>query len=82
MMYVGRWILTAHQSKIVHYFIQRGKRMIIGDGWNMGKTVTSLACMHYAKLKKILVIVPKQLFAHWYWHISQLCTSLSKNAKN
>lgn len=43
--------------------------MILGDEWNMGKTVTSLACLHYSKCKKTLVIVPKILIKHWTWHI-------------
>lgn len=78
IMHIGRWILTPHQRRTVEYFLRRGKRMIIGDDWNMGKTVTALACMHYGKCKKVLIIVPKIILYHWIWHINQLKLSLSK----
>lgn len=78
ILHIGRWILTPHQRRTIEYFIKAGRRIIIGDDWNMGKTVTSLGCMYYGKCKKILVVVPKILLYHWLWHINQLKTSLSK----
>lgn len=66
----------------MEYFIKAGRRIIIGDDWNMGKTVTSLSCMHYAKCKKTLVVVPKILLHNWLWHLNQLKTSLSKSNSN
>lgn len=56
LMYVGRWILTPHQKRAIDFFLRKGRRMILGDGWNMGKTVTSLACMHYSKSRKVLIL--------------------------
>lgn len=81
IMHIGRWILTPHQRRTVEYFLKRGKRMIIGDDWNMGKTVSALACIQYGRCKKVLVIVPKILIYHWIWHINQLKVSLSKEKK-
>jgi hypothetical protein len=52
--------------------------MILGDGWNMGKTVTSLSCLHFSKCSKILIIVPKILIIDWHWHIQQLAHSFNK----
>jgi superfamily II DNA or RNA helicase len=77
LLSVGRWILSAHQKQTVEFFIKRGRRMIIADTWNMGKTVTSLACTQMSGAKKILVIVPKQLICHWAWHINQISFSMS-----
>jgi hypothetical protein len=72
LSYFGRWVLAPHQNRAVEYFLRRGRRMILGDGWNMGKTVTSLACMHSSKCKKVLVLVPKILIEHWLWHVQQI----------
>lgn len=72
LMHLGRWILASHQRKTVEYFLQCGKKMILGDDWNLGKTVTCLACCQFSKSRKILVITPKSRIAHWIWHINQL----------
>lgn len=62
--------------------MRKGKRMILGDGWNMGKTVTSLACMKYSKSKKVLIMTNKILVSHWLWHVHQLLNSFSKSKAN
>lgn len=72
IMHVGRWILSPYQAKAVDFFFRAGKRILLAHDWNMGKTVTSLACMHYSRSNKILIVVPKILVGHWTWHVRQI----------
>lgn len=51
--------------------------MILGDDWNLGKTVTSLACAVYSKSKRILILTRSCRMAHWIDHINQLQVTLS-----
>ena len=61
-----------HQQKSIKFYHKNGGRIIIGDEWGMGKTVTVLViCMIY-KITNVFVICPKVLIPHWQSHFEIL----------
>lgn len=76
--------MSEHQKKVIDFWLSSSKRIILADGWNMGKTVTSLACMHFAHNYKILIIVPEIKVHHWVWHVQQMkfITSIASMKNN
>ena len=71
----GPWKLKVHQKRAVNAYLKNNGKMILADDFNMGKTVTALACGHFANLKKILVIAPRALLSFWLHHLTQIASS-------
>ena len=62
---VGPWRLRPHQMSAIDFFYRHGGRVILADGWNMGKTVTTLAIMLSSLTKLFLVVCDAVLIYHW-----------------
>ena len=66
---LGPWRLRPHQMSAIEFFFRHGGKVILGDGWNMGKTVTTLAIMFTSRLKLFLVVCDAALVYHWKRHM-------------
>lgn len=66
---LGPWRLRPHQMSAIDFFFRHGGKIILGDGWNMGKTVTTLAIMLTSRLKLFLVVCDATLIYHWKRHM-------------
>lgn len=68
---VGSWILRPHQQTAIDFFAKRGGRVIVGDGWAMGKTVTAVAIMKTFAFQTVLIVCQPVLVAHWQYHLTE-----------
>jgi superfamily II DNA or RNA helicase len=55
---VGCWILKPHQQSAIDFFAKRGGRILIGDAWAMGKTVSALAIIKTFAFQTVLIVCP------------------------
>lgn len=70
---LGPWRLRPHQMSAIDFFFRHGGKIILGDGWNMGKTVTTLAIMITSPSKVFLVVCDASLIYHWKKHMLDSC---------